>query len=354
MNTLLQTKLRNELLRSGPYAAIDTEYRQINNQSKQYELFAAAIVDSNGIVKAAHKLDFTTSKNPEKELVIWIMNQILEYKLTLGWYSKGVKLLKEDGSFTGRDSDLKVIDDACKYYNIPSIIAFDKRGIPYVRGYSYGLCNQNPYYASKNRFDWYYHVDLYQVYKKPMVKTTIYHNKYRDLSLDSVARALINECKLENLDGLQIQKFPKEKQLEYGIQDAALVMKLSIHNDFEILDLMNAISAITKLPFDRVCHTGISTWWNKIIEDKIANGECRFPTYKIGKRQYKGGRVIEPITGYYNDRLVYVLDVKSLYPTMMINNNISFETVNCNCCVNKKEAQRFNWNRGDRESGLII
>jgi hypothetical protein len=122
------------------------------------------------------------------------MNQILQYKLTLGWYvSKGIKLLKDDGSFTGRDSDLKVMDEACRYYNIPSIIAFDKRGVPYVRGYSYGLCNQNTYYASKNRFDWYYHIDLYQVYKKPMVKTAIYHNKYRDLSLNSVSRAVITE-----------------------------------------------------------------------------------------------------------------------------------------------------------------
>jgi DNA polymerase I len=339
LNTILQTQLRNELLRSGPYAAIDTEYRQTNNKNKQYELFAAAIVDSDGNVKAAHELDFATFKNPEKELTIWIMNQILQYKLTLGWYSKGVKFQKEDGSFTGRDSDLKVIDDVCRYYNIPSIIAFDKRGIPYVRGYSYGLCNQDPHYASKNRFDWYYHIDLYQVYKKPMVKTAIYHNKYRHLSLNSVSRALLNEGKLEDLDGLQIQKLPKEKQLEYVIRDAALVMKLCMYNDFEILDLMNAFSVITKLPFDRVCHTGISTWWNKIITDKITNGECRFPTYKIGKKQYKGGRVIEPITGYYKDCLVYVLDVKSLYPTMMIKNNISFETVNCNCCIHKKEAR---------------
>jgi DNA polymerase, archaea type len=339
LNTILQTQLRNELLRSGPYAAIDTEYRQTDNKSKRYELFAAAIVDSDGNIKAVHELDFVTSKNPEKELVIWIMNQILQYKLTLGWYSKGVKLQKDDGSFTGRDSDLKVIDDACRYYNIPSVIAFDKRGIPYLRGYSYGLCNQNTYYASKNRFDWYYHIDLYQVYKKPMVKTAIYHNKYRDLSLNSVSRALLNEGKLEDLDGLQVQKLSKEKQLKYVIHDAALVMKLCVYNDFEILDLMNAFSVITKLPFDRVCHTGISTWWNKIITDKITNGECRFPTYKIGKRQYKGGHVIEPIAGYYKDCLVYVLDVKSLYPTMMINNNISFETVNCCCCTHKKEAR---------------
>ena len=38
------------------------------------------------------------------------------------------------------------------------------------------------------------------------------------------------------------------------------------------------------------------------------------------------------------DQLVYVLDVKSLYPTMMIINNISFETVNCDCCKDKPEA----------------
>ncbi|HZD35663.1 MAG TPA: hypothetical protein VE130_10695, partial [Nitrososphaeraceae archaeon] len=206
MNTILKIQSRNELLRSGPYAAIDTEYRQTNNKGRPYELFAAALVDSNGNVKAAHEIDFSTFRNPEKELVIWIMNQILQYKLTMGWYSKGVKLQRDDGSFTGKDSDLKVIDDACRYYNIPSIIAFDKRGIPYVRGYSYNICNQDPHYASKNKFDWYYHIDLYQVYKKPMVKTVIYHNKYRDLSLNSVSQALLNEGKLENLDGLQIQK----------------------------------------------------------------------------------------------------------------------------------------------------
>ena len=54
-----------------------------------------------------------------------------------------------------------------------------------------------------------------------------------------------------------------------------LVMKLSEHNDFEILDLMNAISTITSVRFERVCHTGISTWWKQVIEDKINNGDCR-------------------------------------------------------------------------------
>ena len=58
----------------------------------------------------------------------------------------------------------------------------------------------------------------------------------------------------------------------------------------------------------------------------------------LKKKSYTGGYVIEPIKGYYQ-QAVYVLDVKSLYPTMMINNNISFDTVNCDCCKDDDEAK---------------
>ena len=98
------------------------------------------------------------------------------------------------------------------------------------------------------------------------------------------AKAILNEGKFENLDGLQIQNLSKQKQIEYVAQDAKLVMKLSKHNNYEILDLMNAISIITNVPFDRVCHTGISTWWKNIIVDKINNGECRLPNLKLKNR----------------------------------------------------------------------
>jgi DNA polymerase elongation subunit (family B) len=295
-------------------------------------------VDSLGNLEVKHELDFANCQHPEKELVQWAMSEILKYRLTIGWYSKGVRLQKEDGTFSGKDSDLKIIDQVCRYYNIPSIIGFNKRDVPYVRGYPYGLCNIDPYYSNLNKFGWYYHIDLYQVYKKPMIKTIIYQNKYKDLNLDSVAKAILNEGKFENLNGLEIQTLSKQKQIEYVAKDSKLVMKLSKYNNYEILDLMNAISVITNVPFDKVCHTGISTWWKKIISDKINNGECRFPSAKVSKQKYSGGEVIAPTIGYYRKEPVYVLDVKSLYPTMMINNNISFDTVNCDCCKNNSDA----------------
>jgi hypothetical protein len=142
---IIKDNLRNEIFYQ-PYAAIDAEYRKIGNR---YSIFAVAIVDSLGNIKVKHDSDFFNHPQPERELVKWTMNEILQYKLTIGWYSKGVRLRKEDGSYTGKDSDLKIIDDACRFYNIPSIVGFDKRGVPYIRGYDYSLCENNAHYASK-------------------------------------------------------------------------------------------------------------------------------------------------------------------------------------------------------------
>ena len=123
----------------------------------------------------------------------------------------------------------------------------------------------------QNKFDYYYHIDLYNVYKKPLVKSIIYNNRYKDLSLDSVSQSILKEGKFEHLKGSDILNVPKEKLMQYVTQDANLVMKLSSHNNYEILDLMNAISIITGLPFDRVCHTNLLTWWTHIIKREVLN-----------------------------------------------------------------------------------
>jgi DNA polymerase elongation subunit (family B) len=322
---------RNELLVEN-YVAIDTEYIQTNNPKKPFDLVAVGFVNSQGISKAIHISDFNKYPKPEQALVEWTMTEILKYKLTIGWYSKGVRLQdKETGAFSGKDSDLKVIDSICKYYDIPSIIGFDKRGVPYVRGYDYRL--EDDYYLQQNKFNWYCHIDLHTVYKKPLVKSIIYNNSYKDLSLESVSQAILKEGKFENLKGYNILNIPKDKLTQYVTQDANLVMKLSRHNNYEILDLMNAISVITDLPFDRVCHTNLSTWWTNLIKREEVE-----PKKILEKKSYTGGYVIEPTKGYYQQP-VYVLDVKSLYPTMMINNNISFDTVNCDCCKDNLEAR---------------
>ena len=60
-------------------------------------------------------------------------------------------------------------------------------------------------------------------------------------------------------------------------------------------------------------------------------------TKQVTIRKYKGGTVLPPQRGLHYD--VHVFDVTSLYPTMIINHNVSPETVNCFCCRNDSKAR---------------
>lgn len=52
---------------------------------------------------------------------------------------------------------------------------------------------------------------------------------------------------------------------------------------------------------------------------------------------YKGATVLEPKKGIYHNLIV--VDVISLYPSMAILYNISFDTVNCECCSGDQNAR---------------
>jgi DNA polymerase I len=56
-------------------------------------------------------------------------------------------------------------------------------------------------------------------------------------------------------------------------------------------------------------------------------------------KKYKGAIVIDPQRGLHSD--VYLFDVTSLYPTMIIKYNLSPETVNCSCCKNNLKAREL-------------
>jgi DNA polymerase, archaea type len=124
-------------------------------------------------------------------------------------------------------------------------------------------------------------------------------------------------------------------------------MALSKHNKSEVLDAMQAVSELTGLSFEPVCQTRISTWWAAIFDNMISNGECEQPSkvYSVDKiengdhrqqRDYTDGIVLEPKKGLHHN--LAVVDVSSLYPTMAILYNISFDTVNCKCCKNNPDA----------------
>lgn len=59
-------------------------------------------------------------------------------------------------------------------------------------------------------------------------------------------------------------------------------------------------------------------------------------TEKSGSK-FKGGLVLDPIRGLHYD--VYLMDTSSMYPTIIINHNLSPETINCICCRDSEESK---------------
>ena len=182
-----------------------------------------------------------------------------------------------------------------------------------------------------------------------------------------------------------------EEKKTYVLQDAKLVMECVAHNNYELLNVINAISQLNGIKFQELCKSNnTSKIWDTVLEKLVREeiialhdrragtdfevakydrlrtyfeGEIKKETFveaapeefsdelnseavtamKSTKKKsskdpkYSGGWVFNNIvSGEY--RNVSVFDVTSLYPTMIINNNISFETVNCMCCEDKEEA----------------
>jgi hypothetical protein len=229
-----------------------------------------------------------------------------------------------------------------------------------------------------------------------------------------------------------------EDKRKYVLEDSQLVYDILAKNNFEILKLMDAISTLSKVPFDVCCRSGLSKLWAYVLDEHVSNDltkqqqhynqqqhpqlttedqrrafDFRFlrlheyynrtsdyasmdeliveqgqeeedldkqendysdkgeklrqqPLYlekeddsmqtvfvdngvvsqgtrgqqeqqsqcdhnqRAKKVRFEGGRVFDPVVGEH--RNVMVVDVASLYPTMVLNYNLCFSTVNCDCC----------------------
>src|SRR5918996_4413170 len=218
-------------------------------------------------------------------------------------------------------SDLVVLNERCIKNGIPSPVKFALNGKPCI----------------ENRM----HIDLCEVFRKELVKGTIFKNRYRTLKLEDICQALLGKGKYGSgaISGVNVHRLTIEQQKQYVLQDAQLVMDLSKVNDGQIMSLMHAISELTGLSLEQVCHSSLSTWWTKVFDDMscvpVVLSRTQENTSQIP--DYQGGLVIEPKRGLYRD--LKVVDVVSLYPSVAILYNISFDTVNCACCINREDAK---------------
>ena len=186
----------------------------------------------------------------------------------------------------GIDSDLTVLNERFIKNSLPSIIGYNSKGLPFIEG----------------RF----HVDLYKVFRNKIIRTSVFDNRYRSLGLNDVATALLAKGKLEDVNGQNAHSKSIELQKEYVLRDAELVMNLSNINNGQVLRLMDAISQLTGLSLEQVCHSTISAWWSNVFAIWVLHQQKYSQLHGNAFRghDYVGGKVIEPKKGVYHNLMI--------------------------------------------------
>jgi DNA polymerase elongation subunit (family B) len=274
-----------------------------------------------------HASNYSTDPDPEKALILDILFYLNQFPLSFGWYTTGIAVYDGTGHnrLEGRDSDFFILNQRCMFHHLASPIEIKRT---YCR------------LADPNKK----HIDLYKVFDKTIIQNGVFQGKYRTTDLDSVSQALLGVGKYGKLNAgvVDISSLLIEEQERYVRRDSELAMMLAQYNNCLALRIMNFFAGYARMDYYDVCHTEISTWYANLYRKMLQSGECTIfytPNYKLNKQPIGGGHHTHPTRRFYRNNKIYELDVKGQYPTIVMNNNLSFDTLNCTCCKHNQNAQ---------------
>ncbi len=355
VQTLRIKSYREEVINS---ASLDLEWVPYKGpyQHSKTHVFAAAFCTNWGEKVVLHITNYHrdflgNNLNAERALIRDILSYFNQFPLTFGWYTTGVAVYDNKGNRKeGRESDFFVLHQRCLFYNLES---------PFELGYSGGYMTLRKGHRNK-------HIDLVKVFEKPVIRDGVFEGKYRTTSLDSVSSSLLKVAKYQDIDAglVNILEKPLAEQKRYVKRDAELVMLLAQYNNCLVLRLMKVFSQYSELDYYKTCNTNVSKWYETKYKKMIERGDVILdltPDYKLEKQEIGGGHHTEPKRGFFTNSRAYELDVKGMYPTIVLNNNISFDTLNCRCCeydhlaeINKETVDMIKQNLKENKIDRIV
>ncbi|MEM2941218.1 MAG: DNA-directed DNA polymerase I [Thermoproteota archaeon] len=183
------------------------------------------------------------------------------------------------------------------------------------------------------------HIDLYRVFFNKSIQNYAYGGVYKEATLDAIGRALVGKGKIALTEEIWALK-PRELA-EYCFRDAEITFDLIANKNYLLLKLLVLFMRISRLPMEDVVRHGVSTWIKSTLlsihrrnnyliprqEDIIQLKSEKVSEAIIKGKKYRGAIVLEPKPGLYFN--LVILDFASLYPSIIMNFNISYETVRC-------------------------
>lgn len=187
------------------------------------------------------------------------------------------------------------------------------------------------------------HLDLYKFFSVKAVEEYAFDRAYKHTSksLDDVAHVLTGLGKYR--PSRHVSELSLGELVYYCFRDSFLTLYLTYFSNQLVMRLIVLLSRISYTLPEDLCRRQISFWIRNLLYAEhrrrswlIPNRENiakRAPASTRGVREaskYAGGITLEPVRGAFEN--VVVVDFASLYPSIIKNLNLSYETINCSCC----------------------
>jgi len=199
------------------------------------------------------------------------------------------------------------------------------------------------------------HIDLYKFFYNRSIQVYAFSNRYRDVTLDDVAKALIGLTKIELSRPLSELSYTELGS--YCFRDAEIAFKLTSFDEDLPMKLILVLARISHMPMEDVSRQGVSRWIRNFMHaehrrrgmlipntaDIIAvKGKTATKAIIKGKK-YKGAIVVEPVPGVHFN--VAVMDFPSLYPSIIKVWNLGYQTILCphDECRNNRVPDTPHW-----------
>ncbi|MEM2431593.1 MAG: DNA-directed DNA polymerase I [Candidatus Bathyarchaeia archaeon] len=224
-------------------------------------------------------------------------------------------------TFNGDDFDLNYL------YHRAKNLGFSKSEIPIERGRKTCLLKYGV------------HVDLYRFFLNRSIQVYAFGQKYRNVTLDEVARALLGRSKIELTKPVSEASYGE--LAKYCLNDAEITLSLTSYNDDLVMKLLLVLTRISRMPMEDVSRQGVSKWIRSFMyyehrkrnmlipnsSDIIAARGTTTTKAIIKGKKYMGAIVVRPIPGVHFN--VAVMDFQSLYPSIIKVYNLGYQTVRC-------------------------
>lgn len=244
----------------------------------------------------------------EKDLILKTFDLIREYPIVL--------------TFNGDDFDLKYLRNRACRLEIPSykIPIYKVGNATYIKDVI--------------------HIDLMKFFSIEAIKNYAFGGKYKNVGLDEVSLALLNKNKL-NQEHKIVAELSYYDLVNYCMQDNILTLELSQFDNDLVMNLIMAISRISRLPIEECSRRAVGNWIASFLfnlhrkldyliprpEDIITKKGSTSSTSKVKGKQFEAAIVFDVIQGIHFG--AKVIDFSSLYPSIIKLKNIGYSSVKC-------------------------